>query len=85
MNPMELERLAETVGGRPRLVALVQRRLRDLTRGETAKTDAGGRNLIDVALEEIRQGKIPLDPPREEERHAGRGRHPERPHDRRRR
>jgi len=55
---MDVERLAERAGGRTRAAALVQKRIRELERGWPKLVDFDSQDIIQVALEEYRQGKI---------------------------
>ena len=58
MRLEEIDELAQTVGGRFKLTVLLQKRLRELGRGAAALVEVSEKNLIDIALEEIRQGKV---------------------------
>lgn len=63
----DLDALVKRLGGRFKLTVLIQKRIQDLARGaaplvETAKEGS----LIDVAIEEIAQGKVAYDLPEEE-------------------
>lgn len=58
MNTGDFDQLAEKFGGRYRLTVLVQKRLKELVRGAQKLVDLEDRNMINVALEEIKQGKI---------------------------
>ena len=61
MNKSEIDTLAEKVGGRFRFTVLVQKRVKELTRGAVRLIDSDAKNLIHVAIEEIRQGKISIE------------------------
>lgn len=58
MNRTEIDTLAEKFGGRYKLTVLIQKRLRELTKGAQKLVDLDSRNLIHVVIEEIKQGKI---------------------------
>ncbi len=57
----EIDELAQRIGGRFKLTVLLQKRLRELGRGAAALVEVSDQNLIDTALEEIRQGKVFLE------------------------
>lgn len=61
MNRSEIDALADKFGGRYKLTVLIQKRLRELTKGAQKLVDVESRNLIHVVLEEIRQGKIGIE------------------------
>ena len=67
MDKSEIDGLAEKFGGRFRLTVLIQKRLKELTKGAGKLVPSESRNLIDVVLEEIRQGKVVFDQPVDEE------------------
>jgi DNA-directed RNA polymerase subunit omega len=50
----------ERVGGRYILTAMLQKRVRELVRGEKALVEVGGNDFIDVALAEVLEGKIEM-------------------------
>lgn len=52
--------LAEKVGGRFKLCALIQRRLVELLEGARPLVERQGRSDLEVAIEELRQDKIGL-------------------------
>jgi len=58
MDKSEIDRLAEKFGGRFKLTVLLQKRVRELVRGAPRLVETDHKNLIDVAMEEIRQGKL---------------------------
>jgi DNA-directed RNA polymerase subunit omega len=58
MNRTEIDTLADKFGGRYKLTVLIQKRLRELTKGAQKLVDIDSRNLIHVVIEEIKQGKI---------------------------
>ena len=58
MEKQEIDDLAESVGGRFRLTVLLQKRLRELARGAVPLVETESRNLIDIAMAEVRAGKV---------------------------
>ena len=58
MNSSEIDQVAEKLGGRYKLTVLIQKRLKELVKGAQKLVDLEDRNLINIVLEEIRQGKI---------------------------
>ena len=58
MDSTEIDSLAEKFGGRYRLTVLIQKRLKELVKGAQKLVDLEDRNMINVVMEEIRQGKI---------------------------
>jgi len=61
MNRSEIDAMADKFGGRYKLTVLIQKRLRELTKGAQRLVDVESRNLIHIVLEEIRQGKIGIE------------------------
>lgn len=61
MDKSEVDSLAEKFGGRFKLTVLIQKRVRELVKGAPRLVETDKKNLIDVALEEIRQGKVGLE------------------------
>ena len=55
-----LDELEARVGGRFQLTALLQKRIRELVAGAPRLVDVRSDNPIDVAIEEVRAGKIAL-------------------------
>ena len=55
------EEIIKKVGGRFRLCALIQRRVRELMEGSRPLVDRKGRSDIEIAIEEIMTDKITLD------------------------
>jgi DNA-directed RNA polymerase subunit omega len=55
-----IDELEAKVGGRFKLTALLQKRIRELVAGAPRLVDVKSDNPIDVAIEEIRAGKIEL-------------------------
>lgn len=58
MEKSEIDQLAEKFGGRFKFTVLIQKRVRELVKGAARLVETDKKNLIDVALEEIRQGKV---------------------------
>ena len=58
---MIFEELADMVGGKFQLTALMQKRLRELVRGARPLVDMKTENLQRIVMEEIRTGKIKLE------------------------
>jgi DNA-directed RNA polymerase subunit omega len=58
MDKSEIDGLAEKFGGRFKLTVLIQKRVKELVKGAARLVETDHKNLIDVALEEIRQGKL---------------------------
>ena len=61
MDKSEVDALAEKFGGRFKLTVLIQKRVKELVKGAARLVETPHKNLIDVALEEIRQGKVALE------------------------
>ena len=57
-NYTEIDQLAEKFGGRYKLTVLIQKRLKELVKGGQKLVDLEDRNLINIVMEEIRQGKV---------------------------
>ena len=55
-----IDELDQKVGGRFKLTALLQRRIRELVAGAPRLVDIRSDNPIDVAIAEVRAGKIEL-------------------------
>ena len=55
------DELAKRIGGAFRLTALVQRRLKELIEGSRPLVDPQGKTLIEVAIQEIDEGKVVID------------------------
>ena len=58
MNKSEIDGLAEKFGGRFKLTVLIQKRVRELVKGAQKLIVTDHKNLIDVAIEEIKAGKV---------------------------
>ena len=61
MNKSEIDELAEKIGGRYRFTVLLQKRVKELTRGAVRLIESDAKNLIHVAMEEIKQGKVGIE------------------------
>ena len=61
MNRSEIDELAEKFGGRFRFTVLIQKRVKELIRGAARLIESDEKNLIHVAIEEIKQGKIGIE------------------------
>jgi DNA-directed RNA polymerase subunit omega len=55
------DQVVDMMGGRFKLTTLVQRRWKELMEGARPLVERAGRNDLEVAIEEIRQGKIALE------------------------
>lgn len=53
--------IVKKVGGRFRLTALVQRRMKELIEGSRPLVETEGKNLVEIVIEEIMQDKIAID------------------------
>lgn len=70
MDPELLENLSNAVGGRFKLAALMQKRVRELLFGAPKLVETNARDLFEIALLEIEAGRISLrlpEPTAEEE------------------
>lgn len=57
-----IDELERKIGGRFQLTTLLQKRLRELVAGAPRLVEIGSDNPIDIAIEEVRSGKIELVP-----------------------
>lgn len=55
---MDIDQMAAQFGGRFKLTVLIQKRLKELVKGGQKLVDLEDRNLINIVMEEIRQGKV---------------------------
>ena len=62
MRKEGIEELAKLVGGRFKLSALLQKRVRELTLGAPPLVDKVHRDPVMTAIEELKAGKIELGP-----------------------
>jgi DNA-directed RNA polymerase subunit K/omega len=58
ISSTEIDQLSEKFGGRYKLTVLIQKRLKELVKGGQKLVEMEDRNLINIVLEEIRQGKV---------------------------
>jgi DNA-directed RNA polymerase subunit omega len=61
------DRIVKQVGGQFKLTALIQRRLKELVEGSRPLVPSAGKNLVQIAVEEIAEGKIDIDYERTED------------------
>ena len=61
IETLKSDEIVKKVGGRFRLAALIQRRLKELIEGSRPLVEAEGKTLVEIAIEEIRSGKIDID------------------------
>ena len=59
------EDIVQRAGGRFKLTALIQHRLRDLMDGARPLVDRRGRSDLEVVIQEVAEGKITLEMERE--------------------
>ncbi len=59
--PLKGEHIVKTVGGRFKLTALIQHRMRELMDGARPLIERQGRSDLELAIEEINQGKITIE------------------------
>lgn len=60
-KPLKSDQIVEKVGGRFKLTALVQHRVRELMEGARPLVERAGRSDLEVAIEEVNQGKIKIE------------------------
>lgn len=58
LSGTDLDQLADKFGGRYKLTVLIQKRLKELVKGGQKLVEMEDRNLINIVMEEIRQGKV---------------------------
>ncbi len=61
IEPLKSDDIVNKVGGKFKLVALVQRRLKELVDGSRPLVETQGRNLVEVAIHEVVEDKIDID------------------------
>jgi DNA-directed RNA polymerase subunit omega len=61
INALKSDEVVKKVGGKFRLTALVQRRLKELIEGARPLVETKGKTLIEIAILEILQEKIAID------------------------
>lgn len=61
IEALKSDDLVNSVGGRFKLCVLVQRRVRELMEGARPLVERQNRSDIEIAIDEIQQGKISID------------------------
>ncbi len=61
LEVLKSDEVVKKVGGKFRLTALIQRRLRELIDGSRPLVDPKGKTLIEIALQEVEEDKIAVD------------------------
>jgi DNA-directed RNA polymerase subunit omega len=61
ITSLKSDEFVNKVGGRFRFTALVQRRLKELIEGSRPLVEAQGKNMVEIAIAEIVEGKIAVD------------------------
>ena len=61
IEPLKSDDIVNKVGGKFKLVALVQRRLKELVDGSRPLVETQGRNLVEIAIHEVMEDKIDID------------------------
>lgn len=61
IKALKNDELVKRIGGQFRLSALVQRRLKELVEGARPLVEPKGKTFIEIAIEEIDEGKIAID------------------------
>ncbi|MCC7147083.1 MAG: DNA-directed RNA polymerase subunit omega [Phycisphaeraceae bacterium] len=64
-QPLKGDDIVNRVGGRFKLTALIQHRVRELMEGSRPLIERGSRSDLEVAIEEVSQGKITIEMPAE--------------------
>ncbi|MCC7203796.1 MAG: DNA-directed RNA polymerase subunit omega [Phycisphaeraceae bacterium] len=64
-EPLKGEDIVARAGGRFKLTALIQHRVRELMEGARPLIEREGRSDLELAIEEVSQGKISLELPEE--------------------
>lgn len=62
-EPLKGEDIVARAGGRFKLTALIQHRVRELMEGARPLIEREGRSDLELAIEEVSQGKISLELP----------------------
>ncbi len=62
IEALKSEEIVQKVGGRFKLCALIQRRLKHLMDGARPLVERDGRTDLEIVIDEILQDKITLDP-----------------------
>jgi DNA-directed RNA polymerase subunit omega len=60
-KPLKNDQIVLKVGGRFKLTALIQHRIRELMEGARPLVERHGRSDLEVALEEVDQGKLTIE------------------------
>ncbi|OPZ99221.1 MAG: DNA-directed RNA polymerase subunit omega [Planctomycetes bacterium ADurb.Bin412] len=55
------DKIVKQAGGQFKLTALIQRRLKELIEGSRPLVPAEGKNMVQIAVQEIAEGKIDVD------------------------
>lgn len=58
MEVRKIEEASKKIGGYYKLTTLVQKRVKELVRGSAPAIDTTSNNPIEIAIEEVLQGKI---------------------------
>ena len=58
---LKSDRVVNKVGGKFRLVALIQKRLKELIEGARPLVDPHGKTFVEIAVQEIDEDKIAID------------------------
>ena len=66
IKSLKYDELVEKCGGKFKLVALIQRRWRQLMQGARPMVEAKGLTEMEVVVEEILEGKIEMEIPEDE-------------------
>ena len=61
INALKGEQIVDSIGGRFKLTALIQHRVRELMEGARPLVERNGRSDLEVAIAEIEEGKIALE------------------------
>ncbi len=61
IEALKHDELALKCGGKFKLTALVQRRLKELIEGARPLVNAEGKNMIEIAIQEVAENKIEID------------------------
>ena len=71
MDSRKIWELAEKTGGIFKLTVLIQKRVQELIRGAPRLVDMATSDVLAIALKEVEEGKISLEPLSKEELEAG--------------
>lgn len=67
INALKGDQIVEKVGGKFRLTALIQRRLKELVEGARPLVNPEGKTLVEIAIQEVQDDKIQIDYKRTEQ------------------